>query len=102
MRIAVCDDEQAIRAAIVERIQRLYPSFEVQEYPDGESLLGSAQDFQIAFLDIRMEGGINGGQIAKIIHSQVPDALISFYTAYDYPSSRVWTAFLCTGRLCGL
>ncbi len=82
MRIAVCDDEQAIRAAIVERIQRLYPSFEVQEYPDGESLLGSAQDFQIAFLDIRMEG-LSGMETARRIRRKNPQALLVFLTAWE-------------------
>lgn len=111
MNIAICDDclkdiksleEHILKVVAPETIRKFYEFLSGKELLEHYAKLEHYTNFDIIFLDIRMEGGINGGQIAKIIHSQVPDALISFYTAYDYPSSRVWTAFLCTGRLCGL
>ena len=95
-------EEHILKVVAPETIRKFYEFLSGKELLEHYAKLEHYTNFDIIFLDIRMEGGINGGQIAKIIHSQVPDALISFYTAYDYPSSRVWTAFLCTGRLCGL
>ena len=92
MNIAICDDcardiksleERILKVVDPETIKKFY------EFHSGKDLLDHYTKFDIIFLDIRMEGGISGRQAAKMIHSQDPDALISFYTAYDYPSSRI-------------
>lgn len=98
MNIAICDDclrdiksleEHILKVVAPETIRKFYEFLSGKELLEHYAKLEHYTNFDIIFLDIRMEGGINGGQIAKIIHSQVPDALISFYTAYDYPSSRI-------------
>lgn len=82
MKIAVCDDESVVCRQIAEQIQRVYPSFQVQEYFSGEELLRDAAQFQIIFLDIRL-GGINGMETARQIRKNSSKAVLIFLTALE-------------------
>ena len=41
MRIGICDDEKEIRHTFAEKIRRIYPKAELEQYPSGEELLSA-------------------------------------------------------------
>lgn len=79
MKIAVVDDENAIRKQIKEMIVRHKPDCIVDTYENGESLLASGIQYSVVFLDIRMEGR-NGIDTARVLRKQQEDAVIIFVT----------------------
>lgn len=92
MKIAICDDCLADR----ERLKRLilenagHPE-EVcfDEFSEGRTLLERYQRYDIVFLDIMIEGETEGVKTASNIRLKDENALLVFYTAYDYPASRI-------------
>lgn len=82
MRIAICDDEPEIRNDIERKIRLLYPEIEILLYEDGQALLDTKAPFDIAFLDIRMEG-MNGMDVARALRAAGSDAVIIFVTALE-------------------
>lgn len=82
MRIAICDDEPEIRNDIERKIRLLYPEIEILLYENGQALLDTEAPFDIAFLDIRMEG-MNGMDVARALRAAGSDAVIIFVTALE-------------------
>ena len=84
MRIAVCDDENAIRNEIVRLVREQHPEAEIEAFASGEELVAAQDAFSIYFLDIAM-GGMSGMEAAKIIRAkqeQSPRSIIIFITGY--------------------
>ncbi len=84
MRIAVCDDERAIRNELVELIKIQHPEAYVMSFSSGEEMLAIQENFSIYFLDIDMVG-LSGIEIAKEIRKrqgQKSKSVIIFVTAY--------------------
>ena len=57
MKIAVCDDEKAVRGALVQQIRQLGNQDEITELEDARALsFSAAGQFEVIFLDIEMPG----------------------------------------------
>lgn len=69
MKIAVCDDDRAIREELVRLIQKQVSDVEIKEYQSGEELKNAGKDYDIYFLDIEM-GTVSGMDTAKYIRGQ--------------------------------
>ena len=69
MRIAVCDDDRAIREELFRLIQKQVPEVDIMEYQSGEELINTRGNFNIYFLDIEM-GEVSGMDIARSIREQ--------------------------------
>lgn len=82
MKIAVCDDEKMVREDIAQKIKLLYPETELFLFESGIELLESAEEADIIFLDIYMNG-INGMETAKKLRRKGSDAVLIFVTALD-------------------
>lgn len=83
MRIAICDDEEEVRAMLAEKVRRLYPTTELALYSSGGELL-MAPPPDIVLLDIQMPGP-NGMDTAKLLRQNGRDMAIIFVTALkDY------------------
>lgn len=79
-KIAVCDDEKAIRHEIVRLIEERRPEVEIAAFASGEELLG--QEFAIYFLDIDLSGR-SGLEIAGAIREKEQfHSIIIFITGY--------------------
>lgn len=85
MRIAVCDDDRAIREEISRLIQKQVSEADIMEYQSGEELINARGNFDIYFLDIEM-GEVSGMDIARRIREQEDNgrqrSIIIFVTGY--------------------
>ncbi len=85
MRIAVCDDDRAIREELFRLIQKQVPEVDIMEYQSGEELINTRGNFDIYFLDIEM-GEVSGMDIARSIREQEENgrqrSIIIFVTGY--------------------
>lgn len=69
MKIAVCDDDRAIREELIRLIQKQVSDVEIKGYQSGEELKNAGKDYDIDFLDIEM-GTVSGMDTAKYIRGQ--------------------------------
>ena len=85
MRIAVCDDDRAIREEIFRLIQKQVSEADIVEYQSGEELINGKGNFDIYFLDIEMDK-VSGMDIARLIRGQEDNgrqrSIIIFVTGY--------------------
>ncbi|MDE6606621.1 MAG: LytTR family DNA-binding domain-containing protein, partial [Lachnospiraceae bacterium] len=85
MRIAVCDDDRAIREELFRLIQKQVSEADIVEYQSGEELINAKGNFNIYFLDIEM-GKVSGMDIARRIREQEESgrqrSIIIFVTGY--------------------
>ena len=85
MRIAVCDDDRAIREELFRLIQKQVSEADIMEYQSGEELINARGNFDIYFLDIEM-GEVSGMDIARRIREQEENdehrSIIIFVTGY--------------------
>lgn len=93
MKIAVCDDDQAIRKELLYLIQKQVPEVDIAEYKSGEEMINAREDFDIYFLDVEMEK-VSGMDIAKHIREQEENrgyrSIIIFVTG----SRNIWKRHL--------
>lgn len=87
MKIAICDDEQEC-IEDVEKHLRLYfaehgLSFKLYKYTNSFDILNSGINFDIAFLDIEMDGE-NGIEIGRDLQKENPDTVLIYITAYNH------------------
>lgn len=88
LKIAVCDDENSQRYELVNMLHRALilsnTQYQIFEFVSGEHLLASKEDFDIYFLDIRMDK-LTGIDVAKKIRLINEKTVIIFITALkDY------------------
>lgn len=85
MRIAVCDDDRAIREEIFRLIKKQIPEADIVAYQSGEEMINARENFDISFLDIEM-GEISGMDVAKHIRekeeSLAQRSVLIFVTGY--------------------
>lgn len=88
LQIGICDDEPLLLNEIKEIsedcLQRQQAFSILSTYTDGRTLLYEIQDgkhFDLLLLDIEMPD-LSGMELAKQIHSLLPDALMIFVTAH--------------------
>jgi len=80
-RILVVDDEPGVRSLFQEALSRF--GYDVTVAANGEQAIGFAksQDFQIAFLDIKM-AGLNGVETLKALKKANPTLSAVMITGY--------------------
>lgn len=85
MRIAVCDDDRAIRDEISRLVKKQMPEADIAAYQSGEEMISAGEDFAISFLDIEM-GKVSGMDIARHIRekeaSLTQRSILIFVTGY--------------------
>lgn len=79
MNIAVVDDKEAVRQKINSLIKKQKPDFTISDFATGEELLSAGEEFDIVFLDIRMEG-INGIEAARTLRQRNEEVVLIFIT----------------------
>lgn len=82
MRIAICDDEKEIRDLYAEKLRRLFPLADLEQYQSGEELLAADRQPDILLLDVQMPGR-NGMETAKQLRRSSKETVIIFVSALE-------------------
>ena len=87
MNIAICDDETEyandIRVHLNQYSSEHSLTFDIFEFNSGEEILASNKVFDIAFLDIELDG-INGIEVGRELQKANPDLVLVYVTAYNH------------------
>ena len=87
MNIAICDDETEyandIRVHLNQYSSEHGLTIDIYDFNSGEEILASNTVFDIAFLDIEMEG-INGIEVGRELQKANPDLVLIYVTAYNH------------------
>lgn len=87
MNIAICDDETEyandIRVHLNQYSSEHGLTFDIYDFNSGEEILASNTVFDIAFLDIEMDG-INGIEVGRGLQKANPDLVLIYVTAYNH------------------
>jgi len=92
MIIGICEDHATIRAELRLEIekQEMGIPFQIYDFASGEALLASQLQFDLVFLDIELNGGITGLEVAQQLQDQQPDMILVFISGYTkYISSAL-------------
>lgn len=85
MRIAVCDDDRAVREEISRLIKKQIAEADIVGYQSGEEMINAGENFDISFLDIEM-GKVSGMEIARHIRKKEESfarrSILIFVTGY--------------------
>lgn len=68
MKIAICDDNKAIREYIVSLIRDVLHNVDISEFQSGEEMCVANENFDISFLDIKLQN-MSGIDVAKHIRN---------------------------------
>ncbi|MDR2569153.1 MAG: LytTR family DNA-binding domain-containing protein [Oscillospiraceae bacterium] len=83
--IAICDDEESFREDVKKAVYSYSDLHRlevvIEEYECGEDLLKSSNDYEVIFLDYKMEG-INGLETALRLREKNVDSIIIFLTSF--------------------
>lgn len=82
LKIAVCDDEEAVFRELERVIQAGGMLHETDFYSSGESLTSSRKQYDLIFLDVDMRG-MNGLETARILRKRDKQVKIVYLTAYE-------------------
>jgi two-component system LytT family response regulator len=87
LNIAICDDETEyandIRVHLNQYSSEHGLTFDIYDFNSGEEILASNTVFDIAFLDIEMDG-INGIEVGRELQKANPDLVLIYVTAYNH------------------
>lgn len=84
MQIVICDDDNAVRNMLADKIKKICPDADVFSFQSGAELLAGGKTPDILMLDIQMPG-MDGMEVARIIRTQNSETIIIFVTAWkDY------------------
>lgn len=84
LKVAIVDDERAVREELKYLLKFEDIEFEISEYENASLFLESflTKRFDLIFLDMHL-GDMEGIKVAKMIRQKNKDVLIVFATAYD-------------------
>lgn len=86
MKIAICDDELRIRKEVENALSNYFSekliNVEIQLFENGEDLLNSEINFDMAFLDVEMPI-VSGVEIGKKLKQKFSNIVIFMITAYS-------------------
>ena len=87
MRIAICDDEEEYISDVEKHLNQYAfehgLTFKLYKFRSSAEILNSSRRFDIAFLDIEMDGA-NGIEVGRELQKVNPDTVLIFVTAYNH------------------
>ena len=87
MKIAICDNEieyiEDVKKHLTQYAYEHGLSFNLYEFNSSAKILKSDKEFDIAFLDIEMEGA-NGIVVGRELQKINPDTVLIYVTAYNH------------------
>lgn len=82
LKIAVCDDDAAVRKALIKAIGTFGINVDINEYSSGKELADSDTACDLIFLDIEMPG-LNGMETAELLRKNGCRSNIVFLTSHS-------------------
>ena len=70
IHIAICDDEENVRAYLRTLILEQNIECEITEFEAEEDYLQSDKEFDLLYLDVELNSGVSGLELAKRIREQ--------------------------------
>ena len=93
LRIAVCDDEAIHRLIIRDKLDAYAISndidYELDEFTNSKELMKMENIYDILFLDVQLEDGMNGIEVGKRLLQKGIDATIIITTSFEQYASIV-------------
>lgn len=87
LKIALCDDEEIHRLLIYDKLERFSivhnVELVVEQFSTSNELMHMSNDYDILLLDIRLENGVNGIEVAKNIIDNGITAIIIIITSLE-------------------
>lgn len=87
LRLAICDDESIHRRILKDKLIAYSLQYDVDfcylEYATGYELSGAPFNYDILFLDIKLENGINGIDLGCKLRDKGNDCIIIFITSLE-------------------
>jgi DNA-binding NtrC family response regulator len=96
--VLVVDDDELGRTMIVEtlNLRNNYKVLQAAGPLDALEILRSTQKIDLLVTDVRLQGGLNGEQMAKAAMKMQPELKVMFVTGYPDDLSVDWTADAAT------
>ena len=92
LRIAVCDDEAIHRLIIRDKLDAYAISndidYELDEFTNSKELMKMENIYDILFLDVQLEDGMNGIEVGKRLLQKGIDATIIITTSFEQYASE--------------
>ena len=92
LRIAVCDDEAIHRLIIRDKLDAYAISndidYELDEFTSSKELMKMENIYDILFLDVQLEDGMNGIEVGKRLLQKGIDATIIITTSFEQYASE--------------
>lgn len=82
MRIAICDDEEEVRKALIEKVSAMFPESSAEAFSCGEELLRQEAPPDILLLDIRLTG-LDGMETARQLRKRGWKTVLIFITGEE-------------------
>jgi len=83
LKIAICDNEQALRTNIYNMVKKQYEDCQINLYESGDALLKSPNKYDIFFLDIQMPGTDGMKTAQQLREGTGAESVIIFVTAFQ-------------------
>jgi len=87
LKIAICDDEQEYIEDVEKHLKQYFSenglSLELFKFSSSSDILNSCKNFDIALLDVEMDG-VNGIEIGKELKKENADTVLIYVTAYNH------------------
>ena len=98
LRIAVCDDEAIHRLIIRDKLDAYAISndidYELDEFTNSKELMKMENIYDILFLDVQLEDGMNGIEVGKRLLQKGIDATIIITTSFEQYASEGYVELL--------
>lgn len=85
MNIVICDDDKNFACSLESKLQTYMAqkniSYDIKRYTSGESLLSSAGQIDLLFLEAKLTD-TDGIEIARILRQKYPEIIVVYVTSY--------------------
>jgi DNA-binding NtrC family response regulator len=97
MRIIYVEDDGGLRSVVMDTLQYLTPTSQIEVYSNSDDVLrvNTITNLCLVLMDVRLPGSVNGFSLAKHLRSLGYDGIIALMSAYPRPPSGIIEELRC-------